>query len=155
MCDDFGLRGLLIGRINCDIPRGCHNLMELTDFQDYNKFIKNYNKCRFLFVPNITDASPRVVTEAMCYNLPIFMNIDILGGWKYVIPDETGDFFNNDIGYFKPCLESFLDNLFKGVYHPRDFFIRNYGPENSGKRLLKFVESIYGPKPYKYMKPGV
>ena len=159
MCDDFGLKGLLIGRINCEIPAGCHSLMNLTDFQEYVKFIKNYNKCKFLFVPNITDASPRVVTEAMCYNLPIFMNVDILGGWKYIIPGETGEFFNNNIDNFRYCLENFLSHL--GEYKSRDHFKNNYG-QNSGKQLLDFVKKIYKPSDINinlekilYLKPAV
>ena len=42
MCDKYGLKGLLVGRINCEIPKGCHQLMELTDFMEYSKFIKEY-----------------------------------------------------------------------------------------------------------------
>lgn len=158
MCEEFGLRGLLIGRINCEIPSGCHNLMEMTDFQDYNKFILNYSKCKFLFVPNITDASPRVVTEAMCYNLPVFMNVDILGGWKYIVPGTTGEFFANNVEDFAQSLRNFLEGLEDGMYTPRDFFTTNYGARNSGRKLLEFVRDIYGNKSFPeadYLKPGV
>lgn len=158
MCDKFRLKGLLIGRINCEIPSGCHHLMEMTDFQSYHDFILNYSKCKFLFVPNITDASPRVVTEAMCYNLPIFMNVDILGGWKYIEPGTTGEFFANNIENFEVSLQNFLEGLNSGIYTPRDFFVANYGIENSGKRLLKFVREIYGNEILPsavYLKPGV
>lgn len=159
MCEKFGLKGLLIGRLNCEIPMGCHQLMNLTDFQDYRTFIKNYNKVRFIFVPNITDASPRVVTEAMCFNLPVFMNSSIIGGWKYITP-ETGAFFNNDMVNFENDLKNFLDKL--GTYTPRKYFIENYGEYNSGKRLLQFIKEVY-PKDklnfdvdtIEYIKPGV
>ena len=52
MCNEYSLKGLLVGRIGCEIPNSCHHLMELTDFQKYNEFIANYNKCKFIFLPN-------------------------------------------------------------------------------------------------------
>ena len=162
MCEEYGLKGLLIGRIGCDIPGSCNHLVELTDFQQYTEFIENYNKCRFIFLPNTVDASPRVATEAMCYNLPLFMNYDILGGWKYVVPGITGEFFNLDLESFRLSLKNFLENLNRGLYSPREYFINNYGAINSGKKLLEFIKTLY-PEKYlnfnfndvKYIKPGV
>lgn len=157
MCEKYKLKGLLIGRINCEIPKSCHNNMELTDFLEYHKFIGNYAKCKFIFLPNFCDASPRVMTEAMCYNLPILVNSEILGGWKYVTP-ETGEEFNDTD--FSDKLEKFLKNLEN--YKPREYFIREYGAENSGKRLLNFVKECIPAKELnlnlnevKYLKPGI
>ena len=162
MCNEYSLKGLLVGRIGCEIPNSCHHLMELTDFQKYNEFIANYNKCKFIFLPNTIDASPRVATEAMSYNLPLFMNENILGGWKYVISGNTGEFFNLDLDLFKKSLDTFLINLANNVYKPREYFINNYGYEKSGKKLLEFVKKIYPEsllsfkfKDVKYIKPGV
>ena len=157
MCKKYKLKGLLIGRINCKIPDTCHNIMELTDFQEYNTFIKNYAKCKFIFLPNFSDASPRVMTEAMCYNLPILVNSNIVGGWKYVTP-ETGEEFN--MSNFEEKLDKFINNLEK--YKPREYIIKNYGAENSGKRLLEFVKTCFKPSELnfdlnkvKYLKPGI
>ena len=157
MCRKYKLKGCLIGRINCKIPDSCHNLLNLTDFMDYSDFIKMYDKCKFIFLPNLTDASPRVLTEAMDYNLPILVNENILGGWKYV-NEQTGVLFND--GNFENQLDIFIKNLDK--YKPREYFINNYGPENSGKRLLQFVkECIPQDKlnidlnTIKYLKPGI
>ena len=61
---------------------------------------------RVLFAPNLHDASPRVLAEAMCLNVPILVNRHILGGWKYV-NDQTGAFFDNEddvVGAFKGIL---------------------------------------------------
>ena len=157
MCKKYKLKGLLIGRINCDIPANCHNIMEMTDFQDYHVFIQNYNKCKFIFLPNISDASPRVMTEAMCYNLPVLVNKNIVGGWKYVTSETGEEFTMND---FEEKLDKFINNLDK--YKSRDFIINNYGAENSGKRLLEFVKQVYKPEDLnidlnevKYLKPGI
>lgn len=51
--------------------------------------------CRVLFAPNLHDASPRVLAEAMCLNVPILVNRHILGGWKYV-NNQTGAFFDSE-----------------------------------------------------------
>ena len=159
MCNEYGLKGLLVGRIGCDIPSTCHNLMDLTDFQKYNEFIGNFNKCRFIFLPNTVDASPRVASEAMCYNLPLFMNYNILGGWKYIVSGITGEFFRDN---FRESLSLFLQNLNTNVYKPREYFIKNYGHENSGKKFLEFVKSIYPQSVInfdfndaKYIKPAI
>lgn len=162
MCNQYGLKGLLIGRIGCEIPSACHNLMDLTDFQQYNDFIKNYDKCRFIFLPNTVDASPRVGTEAMCYNLPLFMNSEILGGWKYIVSGVTGEFFDKDLDSFKDSLGNFLNNLNSNVYTPRQYFMDNYGPQKSGKKLLDFLKTLYPESALnfnfndvKYIKPAV
>ena len=162
MCKKYKLKGLLIGRIGCEMPPNCHQLMELTDFQDYSVFIKNYNKCRFIFIPNYAEASCRVCTEAMCFNLPILMNKNILGGWNYV-NDETGEFFDtNNIDTFEPILDKFVKKLNNNEYKPREWFIKNYGEYNSGAKLLNFVKSVFKESELnvkydeiEYMKPGI
>lgn len=145
MCNKFHLKGLLIGRINCKLPDKCHKLMETTDFLDYNKFISMYPKCRFVFVPNKLDASPRVMTEAICYNMPVLCNYHITGGWKYVT-EKTGELFNmdgSDTGNdFEEVLRKFLNNFDK--YTPRDEYIKNHKAENEGKRLMEFCIQTLG-----------
>jgi hypothetical protein len=162
MCKKYKLKGLLIGRIGCEMPPNCHQLMELTDFQDYSVFIKNYNKCRFIFIPNYAEASCRVCTEAMCFNLPILMNKNILGGWNYV-NEETGEFFDtNNIDTFEPILDKFVKKLNNNEYNPREWFIKNYGEYNSGAKLLNFVKSVFKEDELnikydevQYVKPGI
>ncbi len=160
MCEKHGLKGLLVGRINCEIPKGCHQLMELTDFMEYSKFIKTYNQCKFIFVPNIADASPRVLTEAICFNLPTLVNYNIVGGWKY-IDDKTGELFHNE-NDFDAVLSKFLDKQKNNEYTPREQFIANFGAENAGKKLLNFVsqcipenELNFNKSEVKYLKPAI
>lgn len=160
MCNKYNLKGLLVGRINCEIPSGCHNLMELTDKMVYADFIKVYNQSKFIFVPNITDASPRVMTEAMCYNLPILVNYNIVGGWKYV-NYKTGEFFKDE-NDFENVLSVFLNNMKNNEYHPRQYFIDNYGPHNAGTKLLNFITECipeeklnFNKSDVQYLKPGI
>jgi len=159
MCNKFKLKGLLIGRINCKIPGSCHQLMETTDFLDYNVFIKKYNQCRFVFVPNKLDASPRVMTEAICFNLPVLGNYNITGGWKYVT-NEVGELFNEREGDFEEVLTRFMKNF--NQYKPREFYMREYKEEQKGKELLDFVVETVGENnlnfklsDVKYLVPGI
>lgn len=145
MCEKYYLKGLLVGRINCKLPGSCHSLMEQTDFLEYNEFISKYPKCRFVFVPNQLDASPRVMTEAICYNMPVLCNYNITGGWKYVT-EKTGQFFNYDGSNsgedFEECLKKFLQNF--DTYTPRDEYLKLHNEELEGKRLLEFCIQTIG-----------
>lgn len=162
MCNKYKLKGLLIGRIGCQIPSKCHQLMEQTDFMEYSTFIKQYNKCKFILTASYADCSPRTCSESMCFNLPVLMNKNILGGWHY-INDQTGSFFDPDnLEEFPKTLENFLKKLNNNEYKPREWFIKNYGKYNSGKRLLKFVQEVFKPDELnfrydeiEYLKPGI
>ena len=114
----------------------CNGNLDVKPFQKYWAFMKILKSCRFLFLPNIYDASPRILSEALACNLPAIVNKNILGGWKYV-NNKTGVFFNNERD-FEKSLRVLLKNL--KSYKPRKWFSTNYGPENSGKRLKKFFK---------------
>jgi glycosyltransferase involved in cell wall biosynthesis len=133
LCEKYKLKGLLIGREGCEIPEGCKPFITTTGWVEYNEMLQLYKKCKFLFVPNIRDASPRVITEALALDLPCIMNKNILGGWKY-INEHTGEFFNDETD-----IEDAIKILLNKNYHPRQYIIDNYGPINSGKRLRDFI----------------
>ena len=162
MCKDYKLKGLLIGRVGCEIPSQCHQLMEQTDFMEYHTFIKQFNKSKFILTASYQDASPRTVSEGMCYNLPVLMNKNILGGWQY-LNDKTGEFFDPDnLSEFPKTLEKFLNKMKNNEYQPRDWFINNYGKYNSGKRLKLFVQDVFKEDELnfkldevEYLKPGI
>lgn len=136
LCLKFKLKGLLVGRKDCKLPDGCDKYIETTGWVEYYENIKLYKKCKFVFLPNLRDASPRVLTECLATGLPCLVNYNILGGWKYVDEEKTGTFFNdeNDIS---TSITRLLANMSK--YNPRQYIIDNYGPINSGKKLKKFL----------------
>jgi hypothetical protein len=144
LCEKFKLKGLLIGRKDCEIPEGCKPYITTTGWLDYGENIKQYNRCRFVFVPNQRDASPRVVTEAMSANCAVLMNTNILGGWKYVV-EQTGELFTdeNDI---EAALNKFVPKLNNNKYTPRQYIIDNYGPVNAGRKLKEFLFTNWGDK---------
>tara|TARA_Y100000590_G_scaffold304381_1_gene343201 strand:- start:268 stop:1383 length:1116 start_codon:yes stop_codon:yes gene_type:complete len=137
MCEQFQLKGLLIGRINCEIPTKCRDNMTMKDFMPHNEFIKQYNKCKFAFIPNIIDASPRVLAEALCFDLPCLVNYNILGGWKY-ITKETGEFFTDENDFSK-SLKLLLDNIDKKTYSPNQYYRSHYGKSKTGVELRDFL----------------
>ena len=135
---EIGLKGLLVGRDKCTVPENC----DTTGWVDYNEMLKMYNKAKFIFLPNIADASPRVLTECLATNLACLVNKDIVGGWKYVT-EQTGEFFTdeNDI---EESVNRLLKNMNK--YQPRKYIIDNYGPINSGKKLKEYLYTNFSDK---------
>ena len=140
MCSQFNLKGVLIGRQNCEFTNKCNSLVKVLPFLPYNEFQKEMQKCKFLFVPNISDASPRVMTEAMCYNMPVLVNYNIIGGWHNVIPGITGELFTDEKDIV-PSLTKIVNNY--ESYQPRSWFQSNRGIKKSGKNLAEFVKECY------------
>ena len=139
MCSKYNLKGCLVGRIGCRIPELCTHHLTLTDYMPYDEFIKIYKKCKWTLIASEKDASPRVASESMLNNLPLFMNENILGGWQYIKEGETGEFFNEN--NFEEKLRIFLNNL--SSYKPRDYFLTHFGKVNSGKKLKQFCQHIF------------
>jgi hypothetical protein len=144
LCEKFKLKGLLIGRKDCDIPKGCKPYITTTGWLDYGENIKQYNRCKFIFVPNVRDASPRVITEAMSADCAVLINKNILGGWKYAV-EQTGELFNDETD-IEFALNKFIPKLKEGKYKSRQYIIDNYGPVNSGRKLKEFLFKNFGDK---------
>ncbi|CAG9464255.1 unnamed protein product [Pedinophyceae sp. YPF-701] len=107
-------------------------------------------KCRMLFVPNVHDASPRVITEAMSVNRPVLMNWYIVGGWKY-IEESTGEFFYDEDDVVAAATR--LKERFEaGKTNPRRYVEENIGYRRSGARLRAFLELAVGPERLKNAK---
>jgi hypothetical protein len=132
------LTGLLVGRIHCksQFSKQCQKKLHTTDRLSFHDFQNYMTLCRWLFVPNILDASPRVIPEALSKNIPVFVNSHILGGWKYVHPLYTGRFFSS-FDDFKSQLDIFLSDF--TIYTPNRFFTMYYGKKNTGYRLYDFL----------------
>jgi hypothetical protein len=145
MCGVFQLRGVMVGRVNCDYTDKCNGIVKTYDFLPYNEFQEEMKKSKFLFVPNISDASPRVITEAMKHNIPVLCNYDILGGWHNIIPDVTGEFFRDHVTLAQ-VMPEFLKKIDEGKYNPRKWFKENRGKYNSGKKLCEFLRQHFPQK---------
>jgi hypothetical protein len=140
MCGTFKMKGLIVGRKNCEFTDLCKDLVKVVPFLPYHKFLEEMEKARFLFVPNISDASPRVITEALLLDVPVLVNQNILGGWHNVISGVTGEFFNDERD-----IEQALRKLTQSLksYQPRKWYEGNRGVHNSGKELAEFLKKHY------------
>ena len=67
------------------------------------------SKCKFLFLPNIRDASPRVLTEALVVDVPVLVNKKIYGGTKYV-NENTGELFSDEKDLPKGVRKNVIQN---------------------------------------------
>lgn len=145
MCAKYKLRGIMVGRTGCDYSEKCNGIVKVHDFLPYHEFQAEMKKSRFLFVPNVTDASPRVITEAMKYNIPVLCNYNIIGGWHNIVSMVTGEFFWDPTS-FALMLPKFLQRLDAGVYHPRQWLEQHRGKKNSGKQLCEFLRKCFPDK---------
>jgi hypothetical protein len=140
MCRDYQLKGIIVGRTNCEFTQYCSGIVKVVPFMSFHEFQTEMKKCKFLFVPNISDASPRVMTEAMCYNIPVLTNYNIIGGWHNVIPGVTGEFFTDEKNV-KTGLDAITKNY--DTYRAREWYCANRGRNNSGKQLADFLKEHY------------
>merc|ERR1712087_176609 len=150
MCNPpYNLKGVLVATKSKDgkkaykLPPECQDTMIQTSFiPDQKKFFNYIENSRFVLLPQVHDASPRVSTQALALDVPILMNYHIMGGWKYV-NDQTGEFFH-DISDFRQALDKILKGGdTPGHYEPRKWVLENYDNPNSGKRLYDFVQKHF------------
>ena len=135
MCLEYGLRGLIVGRQGCKIDSTLEPYLDRKEFIPYYEFVDHLEMAKFTFLPNIQDASPRILTESLCKNNPVLVNHNIHGGWKYVTP-HTGEFFTGpeDI---RPALDRLTKHY--DEYTPRAYFKAHYGPLHTGPKLAHFL----------------
>jgi hypothetical protein len=135
LINEYNLKGLIVGRVGCGLEQLYGNRVEITDFLDWFKLQEKMRQSRFLFLPNIYDASPRVIAECITKGLPVLMNQSILCGFKYITYD-TGEYFidENDIRVS-------IDNLLKkkDKINPRKWWMENYGKSRVTKKLRDFL----------------
>jgi hypothetical protein len=139
MCGKYKLKGIIVGREKCEFTELCTDYITIVPGLEYYEFQATMRKCKFIFIPNIMDASPRVITEAFCYNIPALVNYNIIGGWHNIIPDITGEFFTDENN-----IKEALDKIIRiNIYEPRKWFEANRGKEICGKEMAKFLIKHY------------
>lgn len=141
MCGEYNMTGVLIAtkdkqnKKKCPIPKVCKGLVVQTPFLTQDEYFAYLKQGKFAFIPQVHDASPRVTTQALMHDVPLLMNNNILGGWKY-LNNRTGEFFN-DMSDFRESLERILWNL--DSYSPRKWVSENYGDRISSVKLYRFI----------------
>ena len=140
LTDEYGLKGKIVGREGCDINIKNKHLLDVVGMLPYDEFMIGLKSSRFMLLPNLEEASPRVLTESLSFNKPVLVYEHILGGWKY-INSETGMFFNETNMHI--IIKTFLEKLEKNEFNPRKYYIDNYGLQKSGKILKDFIIKVY------------
>ena len=135
MINEYGLKGLCVGRIGCDLVKYKDNIT-VTDFLPWHELQQKMRESKFLFLPNIYDASPRVIAECLIKYLPVLMNKSIICGFKY-INKQTGEFFIDEHD-----IRNGLDNILNNK-NPRKWWSENYSNEISSKKLRDFLYPHY------------
>jgi len=136
ICRQLGLRALVVGSPTEDFRPS--QGVSFTPPLPWERLLSRIASARCLFVPNVLDPSPRVLAEALCLDVPVVVNRNILGGWKYV-NQFTGTFFEDEhdvISAVRACLGQ--------TAAPRNWFCANFGPYLAGRRLLRLLKSVDG-----------
>jgi len=140
MCFEFGLKGLIVGRENCGLEKEDYSkCLELTGWLDWGKLQEKMREAKFLFVPNIYDASPRVVAECITKDLHVLMNRNIMCGFKY-INYQTGELFNDETDV-RDALKKLINK--PATVSPKKWWSENYSQEKSQIRLRDFLAEGY------------
>ena len=140
MINEYNLKGLCVGRIGCDLDAYKNNIT-VTDFLPYNELQQKISESKFLFLPNIYDASPRVIAECLIQNVPILMNQNIICGFKY-ITNETGEYFIDE-NNIRNGLDKLLFKINNNLLSPQEWWNNNYGVEKSSINLRNFLYLQY------------
>lgn len=137
MVNEYKLKGLCVGRIGCDLSMyDFGSNITITDFLPYNELQQKMRESRFLFLPNIYDASPRVIAECLIKDVPVLMNQSIICGFKY-INKQTGEFFIDEHN-----IRNALDNIFVNK-SPRKWWSENHSRDINSKKLRDFLYTQY------------
>jgi hypothetical protein len=132
---ELGLRGLLVGVAGLDdVP--VHALIDVCPELRWADFLSRVAQSRVAFFPNTWDPAPRLIAEAMCLDVPLLVNRNILGGWHYVC-DSTGRFFGDESEAVDAMIALRSDQL-----AVREWFSANYGVRNAGPRLGQFLRQL-------------
>src|SRR5262249_51167921 len=131
----LGLRGLLVGVAGLtDTPS--HPLIEVRPQLKWAEFLHCIRRSRAAFFPNTWDPSPRLMAEALCLDVPLLVNREILGGWHYVC-GATGRFFKDE----SDAVDALI-SLRSGQVAPREWYLANHGTRNAGPRLAEFLRLL-------------
>ena len=139
LIQEMGLRVLVIGRENCGLEKLYGDRITVMGFLPWGEFQEKLRESRILFVPNIYDASPRVVAESLIKGLPVLMNRAIVCGSKYVVP-ETGELFTdeNDIRW---SIQKLLERL--PSMDTAAWWKKHYSGKKSGKKMRGVIEKWF------------
>jgi hypothetical protein len=123
---------------------------------------KMMHQCRFIIFPNTADASPRMIPETLIRGVPIMLNKNIYGGWKY-LTDNNGIFYDgaNNFGAFERKKDYYLGEIRKALQtiSSRKYdlekikteYYEQYGFFKSARRLAGIINGLEGKNLYSHV----
>jgi glycosyltransferase involved in cell wall biosynthesis len=144
---EAGARIVIAGRSGVPgLPR--HPNIDYLSQLPWTDFMRLTASSRAAFLPNHMDASPKVLPQALALDVPVLVNRQILGGWKYVAP-ETGVFFDDETD----VVDAFFE-LLDAPVHPHDWLLANgYGQDGAARRLAAELRALGGADELSYAMP--
>jgi len=139
MCFDLGLKGLIVGRENCGLEEEYKGHLEIVGWLEWAALQEKMREAKFLFVPNIFDASPRVIAECITKDLKVLMNRNIICGFKY-INYHTGEFFTDETD-IRHALKNLINK--PASLSPKKWWSENYSQAKSQKKLRDFLANCF------------
>jgi hypothetical protein len=139
LIQELKLKILVIGREHCGLEKLYGDQITVMGFLPWHEFQEKLRQSRILFVPNIYDASPRVVAESLIKGLPVLMNRAIVCGSKYIVP-ETGELFTdeNDIRWSVLQLLSRMPTMDTAAW-----WKQHYSRKTSGQKMRTAIEEWF------------
>ena len=102
----------------------------------WNEFTHKMNSCKYLINFSRYDASPRVIIEALSSNIPVLLNENILGGWKY-INKQTGQLF-----FYDEPIENCINKFIKHTYTPLKWMKLNFNVDKNKIILANTINKL-------------
>ena len=102
----------------------------------WNEFINKMNSCKYFINFSRYDASPRVIIEALALNIPVLLNENILGGWKY-INKQTGKLF-----FYDEPIENCINTFIKDTYGPLQWMKLNFNIDKNKIVLANTINKL-------------
>lgn len=134
LCGRQRLRGLLIGVPPSSVPS--HPRITVWPWLPQSQFLRVLARSGCLFVPNELDASPRVLAEALCLDVPIVVNRGLIGGRRYVT-SQTGVLFSGVAD-----VAAAVSACLSGTFGPREWFCSHSGPIWASRQLVRLLRRI-------------
>lgn len=116
--------------------------VDVLPFLPHEDFIALLGRSRFLVCAARADASPRILVEAGREGCALLVHRHLLGGWKYVLPDLTGRFFDGS-EHLPTLLSDFSAHFRDARASIRTYFKHATDPEAHSERLASALRRVH------------
>lgn len=101
-------------------PENITDKVNYVEFLPFHEFLVLLSKCDVLFNPSVSDASPRILTQALTLDTAIIVNKYIAGGSKYV-NEQTGVLIEDENDVVE-AIRTIKQRRADGILQPRAWY---------------------------------